>query len=338
VAIPTFTSVTPSTGDTLGGQEVDIVGTNFRAAVAPYEVPAPERARTVGVTFNGVVAEEVRPISDTLLRVRVPKATFNPNVAISPVLKDPKVSRVTFPAVDIVITNLDDAGFAIAGETVTAPASYIYVQPLLRHPAGDSPLLQVFREFLQLLKLAVVMRVAHQTHTDFGEEGEEISALSEHPSIGVALAWLQDPEYSYFDNEAILVPVVGDKWVNFEISRTVMMVATLTISARHASVILHMVTKMFDVLMGSPFLTVPPDPAWPGLSTPSVNRYPLEPVLWPEQIGSITRTNVQAYRMSLRVRGIPILRGDPAGFVHQITNIELGTSALEDGIVVSNAV
>lgn len=325
MSVPTFTSVTPARGDAGGGQEVEIAGTGFRTTPVVFTVRAQESVPSATVTFDGEAAEQVKVVSDTLIRANVPTAVFNPNPTISPKLKDPTVSRVEFPPVDIVITNVNIDGVPIAGETVTAAVAYTYEQPLLRHPGGDSPLLQVFRELLRLFKRTIVMRVAKETHTDFGEEGETITALSEHPSIGLRLAWPRDPEYSHFDNEAIVLAVGGGVFERFDISRTVMLLATLTISARHDNTLFHMITEFIDTLMSTPFLIVPPDPDYP-IAIPS-NRYPLEHVNWPEQIGAISRTNVHAYSASCRVRGIPILRGDPAdNKIRQISNIELVTS------------
>ena len=52
-------------------------------------------------------------------------------------LEDPDTAQVTFPAVDIVITNLDNDGVAIPGETVTAAGVFQYQQALLFAELGD---------------------------------------------------------------------------------------------------------------------------------------------------------------------------------------------------------
>jgi len=330
LATPTFTSVTPAVGNPAGGQEVEIVGTNFRTTPVQYTVQQAESFPSVQVTVAGIPAEFVHVVSSTLLRVGIPTARFNPNV---PALADAEVSRVTFPAVDIVITNVDIDGNPIAGETATEVGAYTYEQPLLRLPEGDPPMLQVFRQFLYLLKRTVVSRVAKSTHTDYGDAGGDVTKLAEHPSVGVKLAWPRDVEYAYFDNEKQVLPIGGGLYQEYDIQQTVMMVASLTLSTKSETELFHMTQAVLDLCLASPWLNVPPDPDFPGdfsalqtarnIPATGINRYPMEVTGWPEQIGSLGRTNVKANTAQIRVRGIPFLRGDPAQIIHQITTIEL---------------
>lgn len=333
MAIPTFTSVTPAIGNPNGGQIVEIVGTNFRTTPVQYIVPQAELYPPVKVTFDGVSAEYVEVVSSTFMRVAVPVARFDPNI---PALVNDDVSRVTFPAVDIIITNLDIDGNPISGETVTATEAYTYEQPLLRLPEGDPPMLQVFRRFLYLLKRGVVSRVAKSTHTDYGEDGVQITVLAEHPSISVTLAWPKDAEYSHYDNEKQVISVGGGIYQEFDIQKTVMMVASLVLSTKSETEMFHMCQALEDLLLATPWLEVTPDVDFPGdLATlqaargepnTGINRYPLEEVMPLEQIGNIGRSNVRAYSMRLRVRGIPFLRGDPSHIIHQISTIDLTTT------------
>ena len=311
VAQPTFVSITPEQGYAGGGQIVQIVGTNFRAVDVAYAVPQSEGQPTVAVTFGGVSAEAVWPLSDTLLRARVPAAVFDPNPDIEQQVKlDPDVSQITFSAVDVVITNLDDAGAPIAGETVTAPAAYAYQQPLLRLPEGDPPLLQVLRELLQRLKLSLVPRVSWTSHTDYGDDDAFFTALSQHPSVGLRIEFPDDSEYSHYDNVPQLFPKAGNLWDEYAMQRTVMLVATMTLSSRSSSETIRMVNGLLDLQMATPWLIVPPDPNYP-ISIPD-NRYPLELSRHPAQVGSVNRVNITAFTAQLRVRGIPIIHGDPS--------------------------
>jgi hypothetical protein len=324
VAVPTFTSVSPNRGYPGGGQTADIVGTNFRVLVATIEVPQSTDRPTVDVTVGGIAAEDVRVVSDTLLRVNIPTARLDPNS--SPAITDSKVSRVAFPAVDVVITNVDADGVAIPGETVTAAASYTYEQPLLRLPEGDPPVMQVTREFIRLLKKTVTSRIHKGTHTDFSVDGETLTRLSDHPTVGIRMTLARDDEYSHFDNEKALLRV-GPVWQEFDVQRTVMVVYELTMSAKYERVAEHLLSRLIDTFMASPWLNVPADPDLPNGTE---NAYPLEPVVWPTQIGSIGRSNIYAYSATLRVRGVPILRGDPSrDAIRPITNITLVTSDMD---------
>jgi hypothetical protein len=328
VAQPTFTSITPGKGYTGGGQIVEIVGTNFRALEVPYAVPEMTERPTVAVTFGGAEAEAVWPVSTTLLRVRVPTAQFDPNPDIEAQIKlDPDITRISFGAVDVVITNLDDNHVPIPGETVTAPDVYVYQQPLLRLPEGDPPLLQVLREFLQLLKLTLVPRVAWTSHSDYGDDEAFFTALSTHPSVGLRLEFPDDIEYSHYDN----VPqqfARGVVWDEYAMQKTVMMVASLTLSASSSGEVLRMVTALLDLQMATPWLIVPPDPRYP-IAIPS-NRYPLELSRHPAQVGSVNRVNVTAFTAQLRVRGIPVVHGDVSTkSIRRRMVLKLATSSMQ---------
>jgi len=323
MAIPTFTAVSPSTGDPGGGQVVEITGTNFRYQTADPTLNPQPVSHTASIVFDGNPAEEVWVMSDTLILARVPEYLGDPTQI--PRFEDTSTSRLSFPAVDIVIQNLSNDGTIISGETVTGTQVYTYQQPLIRAPEGDPPLMQVMREFFHLLQRQVVSSVAQQTHTDYAENGETISALSEFPAINLRMNILRDPEYSQYDNEKILVPN-GDEFIEYDAPKTYMLVCPMVISAKNYSVFQHMVSECLDVCMATPWLTVQPDPDWP-IQTP--NRYPLEMPEFPSQIGSANRTNIYAAAASARIRGIPIVRADPlTSRILKISTVSLVSTAL----------
>lgn len=325
MAVPTITDISPDTGHPGGGQMIEITGTNFREQPSTPSVP-PHAYKSVAVTVDGVAAEEVLVVSSTLLRVRVPDYRGDPNPEL-PGTVDESVSRVTFPAVDIVVTNLDDDGDPIGGETVTEASAFSYVQPLIRAPAGDPPLYQVFREFLWLLKRQVVSRVARATHTDFGDSGEKITVLSKHPSIGLQMNLLRDPEYSYFDNETILVDNGDNTWSEYDASKTFMMMCPMTLSSQSETEVHHMVDALIDAHMATPWLNVQPDPSWP---PGALNRYPLEMVDMPTQVGTVDRANIHAFAATMRIRGIPLVREDPlTTTIRRRMTISLGTTDVD---------
>lgn len=310
MAQPTFTSITPNTGHPGGGQIAVIIGTNFRAVEQAYAVPEQGR-KTVAVTIGGESVEQIWVSSDTELKVRIPVAVFNPTADIAQAVRvDPDISRISFSALDVVITNLDANGDPIAGESVTAPEAYTYEQPLIRVPEGDPPLLQVLVQFLRLLKRNIVHKASMSTHTDYGEDGVTYSVLAEHPSVGLRMDVLDDDEYSHYDNVPQIFPSVGDTFIEYDMQKTVMLLFSLTLSSQNTEEVLHMITNLIDMQMATPWLIVPPDPDYP-ISIPD-NKYPLECVQQPKQVGTPNRSNICAYTAQLRVRGIPILRGDPS--------------------------
>jgi hypothetical protein len=107
MAVPTITSVTPSTVWT-GGQLVVVTGTNLRLPPDPpvsATGPLPDPLPTVGVLVGSVEAKAVDVLSATMLSCNVPAA-------------DPSPAPVA-----MVVRNLDDAGVPIPGESATLAAA-----------------------------------------------------------------------------------------------------------------------------------------------------------------------------------------------------------------------
>jgi hypothetical protein len=329
MAVPTFISITPATADPGGGSMVDIVGTGFRTRAQSFTIPVGHVDQpTVAVTFDGIAAEAVYVFSDVLLRVRVPDMRSDPSAtaATRKAMADPTLSRVSFPAVDVVITNIDDAGSPIGGETVTAAAVFTYVQPLIRAPEPDPPFLQVLKKFLQLIKKQIVSNTAINTDTDYADEGATFTELADHPAIGLRLSIARDVEYSHFDNEKYTVahPTVPGAFQEWDASRTFMMLLPLTISSKSLGECMHMITELIDMVMATPWLIVPADLRFPLSVIGDHNHYPLELVSEPAQVGGANEANVKAFRATLRVRGIPVVRNDPlVSIIHQYGDIDL---------------
>src|SRR3990167_10850073 len=117
MALPTFSSITPNTGHAGGREMVRISGTNFRLpATVPHTLP------TVRVRFNGEDALRVDAVDVHLLEVLTPQY---------------RGADLTLPPVDLEITNLDDNGVAIPGETLTVADAFTYTRLGPRAPAAD---------------------------------------------------------------------------------------------------------------------------------------------------------------------------------------------------------
>jgi len=153
MAIPTITSVTPSSGPTRGGNIVRIVGTNFRLPPPP-PVSGPilaEQQKTVSVKFQGVESEWAYSASATLILARVPEWSGPYDI--------------TFPAaLTVRVANLDDAGVEIVGENVTKAAAYSIKRPDL---AVESYLQRVVREVIALFRRHVLENTHYSTQRDY---------------------------------------------------------------------------------------------------------------------------------------------------------------------------
>lgn len=189
--VPTISSVTPSTGPAAGGALVKILGTNFRlfVPVAYGETDGIAYSR-VRVTFGGVVAPRVDVYLSTELEVVTPEYGGD-------------LEQTEFPAVSIVVQNLDDSGVPISGETVTSPAAYTYTREPLRRPTQDpaSPYERVTRRLLQLVKRQLLLNANLHVHTDYSDDGISITPAGV-PSLNISGPDVYPDAYGW-ENEPI---------------------------------------------------------------------------------------------------------------------------------------
>jgi hypothetical protein len=176
MAVPTITSVTPSNGLPSGRARVEIIGTNFRTP--PVHPPAGsdppltgpiggEWLRTVSVTIDGRESDDVVPVSSTLLWVITPKF-----LGLHSDL--PKAS-------DVVVTNLDDDGVPIGGETVTDAGGFTFQRQDL---TAQSDVTWVTRNLLWRFKRNIVANVACNTSIDYSDDpASGLTAIGAVPAI-----------------------------------------------------------------------------------------------------------------------------------------------------------
>jgi len=153
MAVPTITSVTPSSGPTRGKNMVRIEGTNFRL---PDPIPATgyigtDQEKTVSVQFQGQESPWAYAATDELILARVP------------VYEGPY--DVPFPAgLDVRVANLDASGVEIPVENVTLVDGYEVDRPSL---AAESYLQRTVREVIRLFRRHVLQNTHHTTSRDF---------------------------------------------------------------------------------------------------------------------------------------------------------------------------
>lgn len=155
MAPPTVTSFSPARGHTGGKVFVAFVGTGFKLPDPPPEgvYPAPTPGPSVSVLFDGEEATEVRVEDEETLTCLAPPC--------------PLVDAQGLPVpgtVDIVLTNLDANGDAIAGEQLVLETAFEYLRPDLGAKSFPQWALEcLIRQFM----LQVVPRVAFAVHTDY---------------------------------------------------------------------------------------------------------------------------------------------------------------------------
>jgi hypothetical protein len=142
MAVPTITSLSPTSGPTQGRTLVAITGTNFRqypAIPATGRVPVPDPS--VVVLFGTEEATEVQIESATKVWCLAP-------------VGDPG-------AVSVTVKNVDEDGDVVVGETVTAAAAYTYIRPYIRVPSTATTV-DGYRSDLQRLVIQILKEFKRQ--------------------------------------------------------------------------------------------------------------------------------------------------------------------------------
>lgn len=182
MAVPTITSITPATGLAIGLTPVKIVGTNFRAA--SYPPPASvdgsgEWQQTCSVTLDGIEADSVMVLDSETIWITVPEYLGDYS---------------TIPAaVDVVITNLDDSGTPIGGETVTEAGGYTYTRQDL---TAEGALSWVCDQVLQWFRRNILEATVMTTDTEYADAvADGVIALATIPAISLIGPTIDDDPY-----------------------------------------------------------------------------------------------------------------------------------------------
>lgn len=160
MAVPTVTTITPASGPSMGGNMVEIIGTGFRLPdPPPASGPAPALVETVLVEFGGVPATKAIPVSATRMFVPVPKYP----------LVQSNGKPLTSALVAVEVTNIDNSGVPIPGETVSVADAYTYGRPDIS-AENESDFTRLVRTLLRLLKSEVLPNVVLEIDTDYDED------------------------------------------------------------------------------------------------------------------------------------------------------------------------
>jgi hypothetical protein len=170
MAVPTIISITPSSGLAIGLTPVKIVGTNFRPASSTPPAAVEGTGvwqQTVSVTFDGLEADSVMVLDATTIWVTVPEYLGNyENIP---------------DAVDVVITNLDDTGTAIPGETVTETGGYTYKRQDI---TATGALTHTLAEIVNWFRRNVLEETVMTTDKEYADvPADGTIALAELPAI-----------------------------------------------------------------------------------------------------------------------------------------------------------
>ena len=314
MAVPTIVSLTPTTGLVSGWMLIEITGTNFRTRTLDYA--GTQLYSTVDVQVGGILCRYAQAVSSTLVRALVPQHRSADSFSL------------TFPAVAVVLRNLNDSGVPIAGELATKAAAFTYERRnLVALPPADPPLLQALMAFMDLLRQEVGTHVAVSTHPDYGDETVDVIAISAEPSIQIRTRDARDPDPSHFDNEKVERDLGGGRIEVYRPSRTYQVFCDLLVSAGHQRVAHHLKDAIIGMAQDNPYLYTPGDARWTGLP----NEYPLEIAKEAEQATDPNNTGVVAHSMTLVIRGIPLMPHYPIERTRTSAEVYLAIARMDSG-------
>lgn len=260
MAVPTFVSITPSSGKTKGTNLVKIEGTNFRVpTIEPSgEVNGAEQF-TVKVEFEGVESEWAASASDTIIYARVPEYTGGWD---------------TIPAtLDVRIANLDDDGDEIAGENVTESDAYT----VDRTSFTDQPyLMRVTEMLIRRLKRHLMTDVGITISRDYDDDPTTVDRLrSNLPAIYVSGPDIERTGgvYHFPVNDAEENPLDTDEFVLKSPPMVVDLFFTVRGWADNPYHLYNMTQQLMLLFRDLPYLDVEVDPAQPDLGSV---EYPVE--------------------------------------------------------------
>ena len=311
MAVPTITSISPSSGVAWGGYLVAIVGTGFQPSPTtsvsfPLTAPFEDDEATIRVTINGVECPQAYAPSDTEAYAVVPEGTFHPT---DPATLLPDAMRAAYSPVDVVLENIDGNGVLIPGETVTLSGGFTYELPVLSDDAHATPMMQVIGALLYRLRREVVSKSYVSRHTDYGVAGATHIVLSNHPAIQIRVDEAPDKDYDWLDNGMRTYETSSGVYTTYRAQQTVQLLVEIIASANFETVAHRMTDAVYDMILEKPYLDVDSDSRHP--EHPFTNEYPFEIVEHPQDVASYGNTNVFARRMRVAIRGVAKLSGSP---------------------------
>lgn len=288
----------------MGRSLVQIYGDGFRLPTIPQGVaPAPVPLPTVRVLFGGQPAARVDVLASNRLAVLPP---------ITPLAVEAPDWGTGL--VDVEVTNLDDAGVAIPGETVVVANAYTYSRVNL---STITDLTRLVRTFVEAWIAQVLPNTVLTTHTDYDDDVTTYTTnLAKLPGISLAGPSLSENRLFSVNGHQEFDPLVtdGSRYLRnapFTVDLT-FFVDLVSESTQELLNLMALVTQFVD---RNPFLSLLRDPADP--SKGSV-RYEFD-WLPGGTLGIATGDNDNNTR---RASGSVVIRGfdveDLAGLEHEL--------------------
>jgi hypothetical protein len=231
MAKPTLTSISPVSGPASGGDLVTLRGT-FGARVAVRFGDSP--ATTVSARDEGGVS---------IAQVRTPAHTEE--------------------LVDVTLSNVDGAGNAVVGESVTVAGAYRFLRPRI---VREADLTRLIRTLLRELKRQVIENVSLSVAVDFDDtplDGLDITAIAKLPSLVLSGPRIKENRF-YSTNTLEEEIVAGPSGPEIRRRRppfTVDLEFAITGASDRAVELLNMMTAVAGFLDRNRWLAMDRDPA-----------------------------------------------------------------------------
>jgi hypothetical protein len=266
MAVPTITGISPSTGPAEGGLIVTITGTDFAIHAVPDVHPAEDVAPGVTVTFGGWAVDWVQVRSATQIVCKLGPYHGPVRSGIPPVVLD------VYPAVDVVVQNLDVTGTPVVGEVATAASGFTYRRRDLGPSTEQDRPRGVRAKFtdavLDELRRRVCKNISMGRSSEYAEGSEATVKLAGLPGVGCVFKWVPDPDYVQLTAGYEEVEDPSDSTVvhSFKGLRVKRLEATLLLGANSSTEMDELCELLEDMIEDQEALVVDANPTlYPGL-------------------------------------------------------------------------
>ena len=290
MALPTLSSVQPTTGPSSGGDLVRLVGTDF--------------ADRVRVLFGGVAAEAPSVRDEAGLRL----------VDLRTPVHAPGV-------VGVELQNLDAAGVPVPGESVVLVGAYRFARPTV---AREADLTRVVRQLLRELKRQVLANVSATVSVDYDDttlDGLNLIAMAKVPSLVLSGPTLR-PNRFYSANvahEDVVDGIAGPELARRKPPYTVDLVFTLTAASERTAELFNLMAVVATFLNRNRWLELQRDPSD---ASRGVVRWELDADgEFRTQLAG--KDDVRAFTCGVVVRGFDVDEGLPLDLGKRVTEPEL---------------
>jgi len=295
MAIPTLTSLSPTTGPTAGGDLVRLTGTGFASQVA--------------VLFGNAPAE--------LLSVREEGGAS---------IVDLRTPAHADGTVDVTLRNLGADGKLILGEEAMLAGAYRFLRPRI---VQESDLTRLIRVLLRELKRQLLENVSLTVSVDYDDttiDGLSVIAISTLPSLVLSAPRMAENRF-YSSNEPhedVVAGSSGPELLRRRPAYTVDLSFTLTVASDRTVELLNLMAAVATFLNRNRWIALPRDASDPAS----------ELVRWemaPEgefQTRLHGPDDVRVFSCGLGVRGFDIDEGLPMDRGKAVDGTELETDAL----------